>query len=164
MSRSKSGVCTRIQEIQLLAEYHHYRAYALNVVISSSCKNISMIRNLFFMFINSLGFWKPALRGYQSLNAKQVDYLVGNNEDDVTESNKNIEQSFSVNIMLCETRWFSRVDTLSVVIGKYAAILSSLDDVRNESAVKDALTKAITFINMMERSAFMSESLLPIKS
>lgn len=116
------------------------------------------------MFINSLGFWKPALRGYQSLNAKQVDYLVGNNEDDVTESNKNIEQSFSVNIMLSETRWFSRVDTLSVVIGNYAAILSSLDDVRNESAVKDALTKAITFINMMERSAFMSESLLPIKS
>ncbi|XP_061196463.1 uncharacterized protein LOC133204738 [Saccostrea echinata] len=90
-------------------------------------------------------------------NAKQVDYLIGNIENEVTESNKNIEKSLSVNILpkLCETRWSARVDTLSVVIGKYAAILSTLEDVRNESTVSDARTKATAFINMKEKSSFI---------
>lgn len=90
-------------------------------------------------------------------DAKQADFLIGNIENEVSESNKNIEQSFSVNILpkLCETRWSARVDTLSVVIGKYAAILSSLEDVRNESTVPDARTKATAFINMMEKSTFI---------
>lgn len=92
-----------------------------------------------------------------SPDAKQADFLIGNIENEVTERNKNIEQSFSVNILpkLCETRWSARVDTLSVVIGKYAAILSSLEDVRYESTVPDARTKATAFVNMMEKSTFI---------
>ncbi|XP_061170352.1 52 kDa repressor of the inhibitor of the protein kinase-like [Saccostrea echinata] len=162
LSGSKSGVCSRLREVQPLAEYHHCRAHALNLVISSSCKNIPMVRNL-FVDVNQLTWFLGASPKRVSImkrhlpNAKQVDYLIGNIENEETESNKNIEKSFSVNILLklCETRWSARVDTLSVVIGKYAAILSTLEDVRNESTVSDARTKATAFINMMERSSFI---------
>lgn len=143
---------------RLLTEYHHCRAHILNLVISSSCKNIPTIRNL-FDDVNQLTWFLGASPKRVSImkrhlpDAKQADFLIGNIENEVTESNKNIEQSFSVNILpkLCETRWSARVDTLSVVIGKYAAILSSLEDVRNESTVSDARTKATAFINMMEK-------------
>lgn len=114
------------------------RAHILNLVISSSCKNIHTIRNLFD-------------------DVNQLTWFLGASPKRVTERNKNIEQSFSVNILpkLCESRWSARVDTLSVVIGKYAAILSSLEDVRYESTVPDARTKATAFVNMMEKSTFI---------
>lgn len=138
------------------------RAHVLNLVISSSCKNIPTIRNL-FDDVNQLTWFLGASPKRVSImkrhlpDAKQADFLIGNIENEVTESNKNIEQSFSVNILpkLCETRWSARVDTLSVVIGKYAAILSSLEDVRYESTVPDARTKATAFVNMMEKSTFI---------
>lgn len=95
-------------------------------------------------------------------DAKQADFLIGNIENEVIERYKNIEQSFSVNILpkLCETRWSARVDTLSVVIGKYAAILSSLEDVRYESTVPDARTKATAFVNMWKRVHLLLQLLL----
>lgn len=138
------------------------RAHVLNLVISSSCKNIPTIRNL-FDDVNQLTWFLGASPKRVSImkrhlpDAKQADFLIGNIENEVTERNKNIEQSFSVNILpkLCETRWSARVDTLSVVIGKYAAILSSLEDVRYESTVPDARTKATAFVNMMEKSTFI---------
>lgn len=138
------------------------RAHVLNLVLSSSCKNIPTIRNL-FEDVNQLTWFLGASSKRVSImkrhlpDAKQADFLIGNIENEVTERNKNIEQSFSVNIIpkLCETRWSARVDTLSVVIGKYAAILSSLEDVRYESTVPDARTKATAFVNMMEKSTFI---------
>lgn len=158
MSGSRSVVSSRIREVQPLAG----RAHVLNLVISSSCKNIPTIRNL-FDDVNQLTWFLGASPKRVSImkrhlpDAKQADFLIGNIENEVTERNKNIEQSFSVNILpkLCETRWSARVDTLSVVIGKYAAILSSLEDARYESTVPDARTKATAFVNMMEKSTFI---------
>lgn len=158
MSGSRSVVSSRIREVQPLAE-------------SSTCTQFSYIffmqkyptiRNL-FDDVNQLTWFLRASPKRVSImkrhlpDAKQADFLIGNIENEVTESNKNIEQSFSVNILpkLCETRWSARVDTLSVVIRKYAAILSSLEDVRYESTVPDARTKATAFVNMMEKSTFI---------
>lgn len=122
-----------------------------------------MIRENLFDDVNQLTWFLGASPKRVSIikrhipNAKQADYLIGNIENEVTESNKNKENSFSVNTLpkLCETRWFARVDTLSVVIGKYAAMLSSLADVRNENTVPEARTKATAFINMKEKSTFI---------
>ena len=47
MSGHVNGVCTRIQCIQPRALYHHCRAHSLNLVLSSSCKEVPNIRNLF---------------------------------------------------------------------------------------------------------------------
>ena len=42
-----NGVSTRIQHIQPRAWYHHCRGHSLNLVLSSSCKVVPEIRNLF---------------------------------------------------------------------------------------------------------------------
>ena len=47
MSGHVNGVCTWIQCIQPRALYHHCRAHSLNLVLSSSCKEVPNIRNLF---------------------------------------------------------------------------------------------------------------------
>jgi hypothetical protein len=57
-------------------------------------------------------------------DAKQVDYLVGDTDDEKVESNINISNAFSKNLLpkLCETIWSARVDALSVILAKYKAI------------------------------------------
>lgn len=162
MSGVKSGVCTRICEVQPLAEYHHCRAHALNLVISSSCKSVDMIRNL-FDDVNQLTWFlggspkRCAILKRYFPDAKQLDYLVGDTDQDVSESNKNIAKAFSKTQLpkLCETRWSARIDTLSIIIAKYKAVISSLEDVQKESTVTEAKTKARAFINMMEKSNFI---------
>jgi hypothetical protein len=47
MSGKVSGVCTRIQQIQPRALYHHCRGHVLNLVLSSFCRIVLDIRNLF---------------------------------------------------------------------------------------------------------------------
>jgi hypothetical protein len=61
-------------------------------------------------------------------DAKQVDYLVGDTDDEKVESNINISNAFSKNLLpkLCETRWSARVDTLSVILAKYHQLNSQL--------------------------------------
>lgn len=44
---------------------------------------------------------------------------------------------------------------MSVIIAKYTAVISSLEDVQKESTVTEAKTKARAFINMMEKSNFI---------
>ena len=47
MSGHVNGACTRIKCIRPRALYHHCRAHSLNLVLSSSCKEVPNIRNLF---------------------------------------------------------------------------------------------------------------------
>ena len=47
MSGKVSGVSSQIMQIQPRAMYHHCQAHNLNLVISSSCKQVPEIRNLF---------------------------------------------------------------------------------------------------------------------
>jgi hypothetical protein len=118
--------------LQPRAEYHHCRAHALNLAISSSCRSVDIIRTV-FDDINQLTWFiggspkRTAILKRHLSDAKQVDYLVGDTDDKKVESNINISNAFS---KLCETRWSARVDTLSVILAKYKAILAALEDVR----------------------------------
>ena len=47
MAGRVTGVSKHILDKQLRASYHHCRAHNLNLVISSSCKQVPDIRNLF---------------------------------------------------------------------------------------------------------------------
>ena len=53
------GVSTKICQLQPKALYHHCRAHNLNLVISTSCKQVSDIRNLFDS-IGSLTWFRGA--------------------------------------------------------------------------------------------------------
>lgn len=101
----------RIKELQPRAEYHHCRAHALNLVISSSCRSVDIIRTV-FDDINQLTWFlggspkRTAILKRHLPDAKQVDYLVGDTDDEKVESNINISNAFSKNLLpkLCETR------------------------------------------------------------
>ena len=121
MSGLKSGVSARIKEWYTRAEYHHCRAHALNFVISSSCRSVDIIRTVFDDINQPTWFLggspkRTAILKRHLPDAKQVDYLVGDTNDEKVESNINISNAFSKNLLpkLCETRWSARVDTLSV--------------------------------------------------
>jgi hypothetical protein len=121
MSGLKSGVSARIKEWYTRAEYHHCRAHALNLVISSSCRSVDIIRTVFDDINQPTWFLggspkRTAILKRHLPDAKQVDYLVGDTNDEKVESNINISNAFSKNLLpkLCDTRWSARVDTLSV--------------------------------------------------
>jgi hypothetical protein len=101
MSVLKSGVSARIKELQPRAEYHHCRAHALNLVISSSCRSVDIIRTV-FDDINQLTWFlggspkRTAILKRHLPDAKQVDYLVGDTDDEKVESNINISNVFSM--------------------------------------------------------------------
>ena len=159
MSGIQFGVFTRICEVQQLAEYHHCRAHALNSVKSYPCKSVDMVRN-FFDDVNQLTWFldgspkRCAILKRYLPDSKQVDYLVGDTDQDVSKSNKNICKAFSKSQLskLCETRWSARIDTLSLIIAKYKPLISFLEDVQNESTVTDAKTKTRAFIHILERN------------
>ncbi|VDI24426.1 Hypothetical predicted protein [Mytilus galloprovincialis] len=104
MSGLKSGVSARIKELQPRAEYHHCRAHALNLVISSSCRSVDMIRTV-FDDVNQLTWFlggspkRTAILKRHLPDAKQVDYLVGDTDDEKVESNINIANAFSKSLL-----------------------------------------------------------------
>ena len=87
MSGEKSGVCTRICEVQPLAEYHRCRAHVLNLAMSSCWKSVNMVRIL-FDDVNQLTWFLDGspkrcsiLKRYLP-GSKQVYYLVGNTDQE----------------------------------------------------------------------------------
>jgi hypothetical protein len=136
----------RIKELQPRAEYHHCRVHALNLVISSSCRSVDIIRTE-FDDINQLTWFlgdspkRTAIPKRHLPDAKKVDYLVGNTDDKKVESNINISNAFSKNLL--------------PKLAKYKAILAALEDVKTESTTTEARTKANAFIHLMERSTFI---------
>jgi hypothetical protein len=128
-----------------------------------TCRSVDIIRTVFDdIIINQLTWFlggslkRTAILKRHLPDAKQVDYLVGDTDDEKVESNINISNDFSKNLLLklCETRWSARVDALSVILAKYKAILAALD-VKTESTTTEARTKANAFIHLMERSTFI---------
>ena len=68
----------RIKELQPPAEYHHCRAHALNLVISSSCRSVDIIRTE-FDDINQLTSREATHRFRTSNNAKSNPEIKGRN-------------------------------------------------------------------------------------
>ena len=57
-----------------------------------------------------------------------------------------VKLSQKVNYQNYADGWSARIDTLSVIIAKFKAPTSSLEDVQNESTVTDAMTTAFSII------------------
>ena len=100
---------------------------SLNLVLSSSCKEVPNIRNLFdsvgeiTWFLGASGKRKRILQ--QFLVTEDIASLLVN-EDSEELSDDFIQNSVKRCVpKLCETRWSARVVTLSSIISKYKAIL-----------------------------------------
>ena len=134
MSGKVSGVCTRIQQIQPRALYHHCRGHVLNLVVSSSCQEVPDIRNLFCSvrklswFLGGIAKRKSILKQY--LVNEDICDLVTENQGGEEPGNDFLQRAETKAVpKLCETRWSARVITLSSFISKYKAICLALKDI-----------------------------------
>ena len=121
MSGKVSGVCSRIQQIQPLASYHHCRGHVLNLVLSSTCSNVPEIRNLFCSiswFMGASAKRKAILKRYTV--SEDISDLVVDDADSDELSDCFVKRAKNRTVpKLCETRWSARVVTLSSFISKY---------------------------------------------
>ena len=160
MSGKVSGVCTRIQQIQPRALYHHCRSHVLNLVLSSSCQEVPDIRNL-FCFIKKISWFlggsakrKSILKRY--VVGEDISELIIEEQEGEEPSNDFLQWTKNEAVpKLCETRWSARVITLSSFISKYKAIHLALKDIGSESSDADTRTNAISYAKLMESSSFI---------
>ena len=152
MAGKVSGVFAQILELQPHALYVHCRAHNLNLVVSSSHKQVPEIRNLFdslgtpTWFLGASAKRKTILKTY--LKSDDISSLIiGDEEDDPLElPDRLVKQSRGRQVpTLCETRWSARVTTLSSVIAKYRALHNALKDVSLESTNSEVRIKANSF-------------------
>ncbi len=161
MAGKVSGVSARILEEQPRAMYVHCRAHNLNLVVSSSCKQVPEIRNLFdslgalTWFLGASAKRKAILKRH--LKSDDISSLIVETEDaEVDIPSRLVKESSSRQVpRLCETRWSARVSTLSSVIAKYKAIYNALKDISLESSNADARTKADSFTRLLMSSGFI---------
>ncbi len=159
MSGKVSGVCTRIQRIQPRAFYHHCRGHTLNLVVSSSCKIVPDIRNLFCSvgkitwFVGASAKRKTVLKRYLVSDDISDLFVIEGSEET---SDMFVQKSANRSVpKLCETRWSARVVTLSSMISKYKAIYLALKDIFSESSDGEVRTNAQSYARHMESPSFV---------
>ena len=153
MSPSKNGVQAKIAAEYPNATYVHCRSHVLSLALSSSCKNVPEIRNLF----DSVGKITWFLGGSAKRKEIFLETAVGEADDPYMkllktseESEEASTESFSAinrasNALtvpkFCPTRWSARVTTLSALVAKYCSVVKALDMIADRStgdAINDA--------------------------
>lgn len=133
-----NGVSQRIQQALPLAKYFtHCRNHCLHLVVVNSCHQVPVIRNFMSafkdlsFFINNSHKRKVILKS--AISVKETNNLLSDlelhEENLLTESNR--RQGLP---SLCETRWLSRVDSISTLLVKYDQIIAALENIVSESS------------------------------
>lgn len=140
MSGHVSGVTTRIQQALPKAKYFtHCRSHCLNLVIVSSCNNVPEVKNFMdafrklSVFVNSSHKRKSILKS----NISEKSTLELLTDLDVHDEELHIASNRRQGLpTLCETRWLSRVDSLSVLLGKYDQLKNALEEISDDSSAE----------------------------
>lgn len=137
MSGHVSGVATRITQSLPKAKYFtHCRNHCLNLVIVNSCAEVPEVRNFMDSF-RELSFFVSNSSKRKSIlvsriSQKDSDDLLSNlavhEEELIFQSNR--RQGLPT---LCETRWLSRVDSISTLLVKYDQVIDALKDISTAS-------------------------------
>lgn len=143
MSSPKNGVNGIIARQYPKALFVHCRSHNLALVVSSSCKAVPHIRNLFddvqqiTWFISGSAkrkfIFETALAdnlddsAFTELFTRLDGQFKASNDQILQAHNKKSVPKFS------PTRWSARVDTLSTIIAKYSVILDTLDGIIENS-------------------------------
>ncbi|VDI48642.1 Hypothetical predicted protein [Mytilus galloprovincialis] len=137
MTGAISGVQKRIQDVWPEAKYFvHYNSHRLNLVIVNTCNKVVEARNALTIlgkitwFICGVSKRKAILMKEVKQVNKDLDFdLLYDNEDDLFEA----AMRQTVMPKLSETRWTSRVDTLSWLLAHYKSLLNVLENVQSNS-------------------------------
>ncbi|XP_048727017.1 zinc finger MYM-type protein 1-like [Ostrea edulis] len=137
MSGAISGVQKRIQEAHPEAKYFvHCNSHRLNLVIVNTCNKVVEARNALTIlgkitwFICGVSKRKAILMKEVQEANKDLDFdLLYENEDALFEA----AMRQTMMPKLSETRWTSRVDTLSWLLAHYKSLLNVLETVQSKS-------------------------------
>ena len=158
MSGHVSGVTTRIMESLPKAKYFtHCRNHCLNLVIVNSCSEVPEVRNFMdafrelSFFINNSSKRKSLLKS--RISQKDSDELLSDisihEEEMVLHSNR--RQGLPT---LCETRWLSRIDSISTLLVKYDQIRNALNDIF-EASTGQSKSDACAYLKKMSEFSFI---------
>lgn len=165
MAGNVTGVATQILRQQPKAMYCHCRAHNLNLIVSSTCKQVPEIRNLFdtlrtlTWFLGASAKRKEILKKY--LMSDDISRLfVGENadlpEEEQEEADKMVIGSAKQQVpKMCETRMSACLATVSSVIAKYKAIHLTLNDISIESSQTEVRNNALSYYRLMQSSTFI---------
>ena len=151
MSSSLNGVQARIMHLFPMAKYFtHCSSHCLNLVVVASCKAVPSVQNfmtsfrdLTFFFVGSAkrkAILRSELTGQNSLD------ILGDIDDDDERSLFECGARHNVLPTLSETRWLSRVDSITALLANYCEVHDALIKVRDQSngqSAHDAQSKLI---------------------
>ena len=126
MSGHLSGVTNRIQGIFPQEKYFaHCRNHCLNLLIVNTCHNVPEVRNFIDSFKEITFFISYSAKRKHILKTRISQKVV----NDITlDADENEEEFLEVQIgnrvspTLSDTRWLSRVDSISTLLAKYNQI------------------------------------------
>lgn len=166
MSSSINGVQAKIAAEFPNATYVHCRSHVLSLALSSSCKNVAAIRNVF----DNVGKMTWFLGGSAKRKEIFFEAAAGNADDAVmelmkaseesneasTESFSAIERASSAKTVpkFCPTRWTARVTTLSALLAKYRSVVQALEMIADRSK-GDAQNDASAHLRLLSDSQFI---------
>lgn len=155
MSGHVSGVQARITSMFPKAKYFtHCASHCLNLVIVASCTNVPEIRNFMNTFKELTLFFSYSAKRKHILKthmAKDVPDLLADTIDAQPEEILLYDVSRRQSLpTLSDTRWLSRVDSLSTLLVNYGQIYDALQDVNDESSGQSA-HDATSYMHAMQR-------------
>lgn len=158
MSGHVSGVTTRIKQALPKAKYFtHCRNHCLNLVIVNSCNEVPEVRNFMDAF-RELSFFISNSSKRKSIvksriSQKDTDELLSDLSEHEEELllHSNRRQGLPT---LCETRWLSRVDSISTLLMKYDQIKHALSDILVASTGQSK-SDASSYLKRMSEFSFI---------
>lgn len=166
MSGSKGGVQALIsQQITSCKYFVHCKSHCLNLAIVASCKDVLEVRNFMDRF-GSLTWYFHASPKRKGILTGHLQQQSGQLLADVTtaellDEGGLIESSvkrFSLPT-LSDTRWLSRIDSISVLLGRYSDIYTALIAVRDQSSGSSS-SDAQSYLLTLESFSFIIAAVL----
>ena len=158
-----NGVSQRIQQALPHAKYFtHCRNHCLHLVVVNSCHQVPIIRNFMTafkdlsFFMNNSHKRKVILKSV--ISVKEANNLLSDlelhEENLLTDSNR--RQGLP---SLCETRWLSRVDSISTLLVKYDQIIAALENIVSASS-GSSKSDAESYLKQMSGFGFIMAAVI----
>ncbi|KAK2548314.1 52 kDa repressor of the inhibitor of the protein kinase [Acropora cervicornis] len=140
MSGTQSGVQARITQRYPKAKYFtHCSSHCLNLVNIASCNKVQEIKNFMTTF-QELSFFfsyspkrKKILKQNFSTSSDAEDFLADSPKEEHKERLFKSALNRESLPTLCDTRWLSRVDSISTLLANYSKIYEAVAQVKAQS-------------------------------
>lgn len=164
MAGSKGGVQKLMSdELPNCKYFTHCRSHCLNLAVVASCKDVPDVRNFMDKFGSVTWFFNGSAKRKELLrdqfgNQKTSELLadIDDSDLDVVDEGGLISKSLMRHSLptLSDTRWLSRVDSVSTLLGNYESVYKAMVNVRDQSTGSSS-SDAQSYINTMEQFQFI---------